>query len=61
MTRSNHNYCRHCGRPIQQIPIGRPRHYCDNACKQAAYRSNKAYTKGIQKIKSIPLTMEANQ
>lgn len=37
--RTNRHRCRECGELIRQEPDGRPRDYCSNACKQAAYRA----------------------
>lgn len=30
--------CLHCGMTLTQTEFGRPRNYCSNACRQAAYR-----------------------
>ncbi len=34
-------YCKQCGKPITPIPGHRPRQYCNNTCKQTAYRQRK--------------------
>jgi hypothetical protein len=31
--------CRKCGRVFEATSLGRPRRYCSNACRQAAYRA----------------------
>ena len=36
--RNEHNKCLNCGDPILQKDKGRFRRYCDNDCKQEAYR-----------------------
>ena len=39
--RNEHNKCLNCGDPIFQKINGRFRRYCDNICKQEAYRKRK--------------------
>src|SRR5947209_4326403 len=40
---SNETRCKNpsCGKPVQQIPGHRKREYCNNTCKQTAYRLRK--------------------
>jgi len=33
--------CKHCGKPIVHIPGHRRREYCNDTCKQMAYRERK--------------------
>jgi hypothetical protein len=33
--------CAHCRKSFKRVPAGRPRVYCDSACRQAAYLARK--------------------
>lgn len=46
MTKQNayeRHYCIVCGKPLKHKPTGRPRRFCDDACKQKDYRELKAW------------------
>lgn len=44
--RNEHNKCLNCGDPILQKNNGRFRRYCDDICKQEAYRERKKMKSG---------------
>lgn len=46
--------CEHCGRTYYPTGItGRPRRYCSNACKQAAYRRAKEEARGRREAQRL--------
>lgn len=38
--------CEQCGKAMEQVDGGRPRRFCCNACRQAAYRVTKVARTG---------------
>ncbi|MEV6239097.1 hypothetical protein [Lentzea sp. NPDC051838] len=49
--------CQRCATPFSQAAVGRPRRYCGNACRQAAYRQRDRAraNDGAQPLKFSPL------
>jgi hypothetical protein len=38
--------CGYCGAPISQLRTGRPRQWCSQRCREAAYRQRQTTTQG---------------
>lgn len=36
------SHCEHCASPIEQPETGRPKRYCNDSCRQMAYRKRRA-------------------
>lgn len=38
LSRPPENPCRNCGRPMPEVPIGRPRLFCSEPCRRSYHR-----------------------